>query len=286
LIQWSPGASDGGRSHLFTVTATDSGSPTESASTSFTTTVNAPVDRAPVFTQVPVVLWLKGTSYSLSVSATDPDGDPVALSANTAALAGAAFAVNGGGNGTLTWNTTGATAGPFTVPVTATANGLSTNATVRIRVENDELYWQWASELFGPLPADFDLALLAMGADPDGDLRGNIHEMALLTHPLKQDAAPVGIQVTRNDPFATIRLNIHRRKGSEQYLNFDLASSPNLNGPWQRADRLDWSAFTDAAGDDDSRPETEEVDFELFKFYPSGVPCGYFYRIETTLKQP
>ena len=286
VIQWLPTTGDAGRNHVFTITVTDNGSPLQAASTSFTATVIGPVDRAPVFTQVPVVLWLKGKSYSLSVTATDPDGDPVALTANTAAVAGALFADAGGGNGSLSWNTTGATAGTYAVPVTATANGVSTNATVRIRVENDELYWQWARDLFGQLPTGFDLSLLGMDADPDGDKRANVHEMALLTHPLVPDSPPIGIRAELLDPFAIIGLNLHRRKGSEQYVDFDLASSPNPDGPWHRADRLDWSAFIDAAGDDDGRAETEKVDFELFELYPGGVPQRNFYRIETTRKQP
>jgi hypothetical protein len=286
VIQWSPGVADAGRNHVFTVTATDNGSPQQSASASFAATVVAPVDRAPVFTQVPVVLWLKGRSYALAVTATDPDGDPVALTANTAAVAGALFADGGNGSGSLSWNTSGAGAGVYSVPVTATANGLSTNATVRIRVENDELYWQWVGELFGPLPAGFDLSLLDMDADPDGDKRGNVHELALLTHPLVPDSPRVGVQVDLADPVAMIGLDLHRRKGSEQYVEFDLASSPAPNGPWQRANRADWSAFIDAVGDDDGRPETEKVDFSLFEFYTSGVPQRNFYRIETTRKQP
>jgi hypothetical protein len=286
VIQWLPTLADAGRNHVFTVTATDNGSPQQTASTSFTATVTGLVDQAPVFTQVPVVLWLKGKSYSLSVTASDPEGAPITLTANTAAVAGATFADGGSGSGSLAWNTTGATAGTYAVPVTATANGLSTNATVRIRVENDELYWQWAKDLFGQLPAGFDLSLLGMDADPDGDKRGNVHEMALLTHPLVPDSPPVGIQTELLDPFAIIGLNLHRRKGSEQYVDFDLASSPNPDGPWQRSDRLDWSAFIDATGDDDGRAETEKVDFELFELYPGGVPQRNFYRIETTRKQP
>jgi hypothetical protein len=286
VIQWQPGPADAGRNHLFTVTASDDGSPQRAASTSFLATVIAPADRAPLFTQVPVVLWLKGKSYSLSVAATDPEGDPIALTANTVAVAGAAFADAGNGTGSLSWNTTGATAGVFTVPVTATANGLTTHATVSIRVENDELYWQWARDAFGELPAGFDLALLGMDADPDGDHRGNVHEMALLTHPLVPDSPRVGIMTELFDPFALIRLNLHRRKGADQYVDFDLSSSADLNGPWQRADRADWSAFIDAAGDDDGRAETEGVDFELFELYPGGLPPHHFYRIETTRKQP
>jgi hypothetical protein len=92
--------------------------------------------------------------------------------------------------------------------------------------------------------------------------------------------------VDLGDPFALVWLNLHRRKGAEQYVDFDLARSPDPAGPWQRANSLDWSAFVDAAGDDDDRAETEEMDFELFEMYPAGIPQHYFYRIETTHKQP
>jgi hypothetical protein len=284
IINWSPNASQADQSYLFTVSATDNGTPSLGSSMSFLATVLQTADYPPVFTQVPVVLWLKGKTYTLSVSASDPDGDPISLTANTSATAGAVFSDTGNGHGTLLWNTSAAGIATYNVPVTATAKGLSASATLRIKVENDELYWQWAKDTFGDLPDGYDLSLMNMDADPDGDSRSNLHEMAFLTNPLAADRVPLKLDVNISDPFAVVHLNMRRRAGSVQYVDLDIASSGNLNGPWQKASRLDWSAFADLAGDDDKRPETEAIDFYLYELYPAQVPARKFYRVEATKK--
>jgi hypothetical protein len=281
VIHWMPDISQAGQNHAFTVSVVDNGTPPRSASMSFSVTVTAP-DRAPVFTRVPVVLWLKGKTYSLSVAAADPDGDPVSLMANTSAAAGAVFSDLGNGSGSLFWNTTGAGVGTYQVPVTATAKGLSATATLRIKVESDELYWQWAKDAFGDLPDGYDVSLLDMDADPDGDGRGNVHEMAFLTNPLVADSVPLKVGVDLDGAFATIHLNMHRRVGSNQYVELDIAANEDMSGPWQTANKSDWTAYADAAGDDDGRAETEEIDFYLFELYPSKVPPRKFYRVEST----
>ena len=284
VIQWAPTSSQYGKSHGFLVTATDDGVPVRSASMNFSVTVLPSADRPPVFNKVPVVLWLKGKSYSLTVSATDPDGDPISLTANTTAAAGAVFNDLRNGNGTLSWNTTSADVGTYDVPVTATAGERSTQATVRIKVANDELYWQWAKDIFGDLPAGFDLSLMSMDADPDGDGRANLHEMAFLTNPLAMDSVPLKLDLLLSEPFSVTRLNLHRRVGADRYVEFDLGSSENLADSWQRVSRWDWDARIDGKGDDDGRTETEEMDFYLYEFYPAGIPARKFYRVESTKK--
>lgn len=284
VIQWSPLPEQAGSSHLFTVTVTDNGTPAQSASTSFPVLVVSQADLPPVFTKVPVVLWLKGKTYSLTVAASDPDGDPVALSANLATVPGATFADQGGGNGRLDWASIAAEPGVYQVPVTATANGASGHATLRIQVAEDELYWSWVKETFGELPEGFDLALLGMDADPDGDGRENIHEMALLTNPLQPDSVPLAIRAQFMDPFSLINLGLHQRVGAEAYVNLGIERSGNLMDAWEPVPPADWSVFIDPDGDDDSLPHTREVDFRIFEYHPAGIPDKRFYRVKSTRK--
>ena len=284
LITWVPTAAQGGRSHLFQIAVSDSGTPSRSAVMSFSATVNSQVDQPPVFTSVPVVLWTKGKSYSLTVTAADADGDSIALAANLGAAPGASFSDQGGGVGRLDWNLTTTEKGVYQVPVAATANGRTTNATVRIRVENDELYWTWVKEAFGELPPGFDLSLVDLGADPDADGRGNVHEMAFLTDPLQKDQVPVAIQVNREDPFSTVQLGFKRRKGSEAYVKFGVSSSPTLVDAWMAVPQVDMTSSIDASGDTDGRPETEDMIFSILEYHPGGLPAGYFYRIDSTAK--
>jgi hypothetical protein len=287
LISWSPTTQQAGQNHPFTVRVTDNGDPALYTTASFAVTVTGeavtPDDHPPQFTSVPVVLWTKGRSYTLAVTATDPDGDPINLGANLAEVAGAAFSDLGGGSGELTWDPSAADAGVYQVPVSATANGETVNATVRIRVEADNLYWSWAKETFGELPSGFDLALLSMDADPDGDKRPNVHEMAWLTHPLRVDHVPVEVVVDREDPFAVIQISARRRAGSEAFVEFGVLQAPSPAGPWQPVAPAAWYDLIDLYGDDDGRPETERLDFHVYEFHPDGLPGRYFYQLESTL---
>lgn len=283
VLTWSPTAQQAGN-HLFVIRATDNGNPQKFAETRFSVSVVEPSDRNPFFTKVPVVLWIKGRSYSVSVAATDPDGDAVSLTAVTGGAPGSSFADQGGGSGIFSWNTASVEEGTYQVPLSATANGVSTGATLKIRVAGDNLYWNWVKETFGELADGFDISLLEMDADPDGDGRGNVHEMALLTHPLQKDQVPVAFSAQVNHPFATMNLRIHRRKGSEAFVDLGVQKSTSLTGAWQAVPRTDWGASIDANGDDDGRGETESVDFEVFEYHPEGMPARGFYRIDSTRK--
>ena len=108
--------------------------------------------------------------------------------------------------------------------------------------------------------------------------------MALLTHPLKKDQVPVAFNAQVNGQFATMSLRVHRRKGSEAFVDLGVQKSTNLMEAWQAVPRTEWGASVDARGDDDGRAETESVDFEVFEFHPDGMPARGFYRIDSTRK--
>ena len=288
VITWSPTEDQAGSSHAFTLRVTDSGTPSLSATMSFSATVSEPEvepgDRPPVFVSVPVVLWLEGHIYQLTVAAVDPDGDPIFLSANLAGAPGSGFADLGGGTGVVSWNTTGTGSGVYQIPVSATANGATANASVRIRIEEDNLYWSWAKDAFGELGADFDFALLDMDADPDRDGRGNVHEMALLTDPLVADQVPVEFEFERSDPFGIAKLKVHLRAGSQAFVDLGIQSSANPAAGWALVPPANWSASVNPFGNEDGRAETEAVYFNIFEFHPDGLPEKSFYRIETKRK--
>jgi len=287
VVTWVPEPDQAGENHVFTLRVTDNGTPALSAEMSFSANVLAgpeEQDQPPMFTQVPIVLWLKGTTYQLTVAATDLDGDSISLAANLSGTPGAGFADLGGGTGRVTWDTTGVDTGSYQIPVSATANGATVNAVVRIRVEDDNLYWSWAREAFGELPGEFDLALLDLDADPDGDGRGNVHEMALLTDPLVPDEVPVEFELVREQQVTSVRLKIHRRVGSQDFVNLGVQSSANSLEGWLPVLPANVSVSINPDGDDDARPETEAVRFDFFQFHPLGVPRSQFYRVESKRK--
>jgi hypothetical protein len=95
---------------------------------------------------------------------------------------------------------------------------------------------------------------------------------------------PIRLQMFWGNPFTVVHINLHRRTGADQFVDFDLGSSSDLTMPWERIDRLDWDALIDIGGDDDGRAETEEVDVYLYELYPNGIPKRKFYRVESTQK--
>ena len=283
VLSWTPAANQAAASHVVTVSANDNGSPGKSGMMSFAVNVITPTDQAPRFTRVPVVLWVKGATYSLNVQATDSDNDPISLAANLTSTPGATFADQGSGAGSLGWNTASAAVGTYRVPVTATANGLTVSASVTIRLEKDELYWTWAKDAFGELGDNFDISLLDLQADPDGDGRENVHEMALLTNALVKDTVPLSMKMEKEGPFSILQFKMHRRVGSERYVQLGLAGSNNLMAAWQPIPPTEWFAGVDLDGNDDGRPETESVDFQLFEYHPGGLPKGHFYRVQSSM---
>jgi hypothetical protein len=283
VISWTPVRADSGPSHPVIVTVTDSGMPTASTQVTFAVSVPAMPDRPPVFEAMPALLWLSGDTHEYTVRATDPDGDPVTITADLIGLPGVPTfsALAGSGNGTLTWAIPAATKGLYDVPLLASAGAAQVTANLRLRVEPKNTYWEWAVAALGQRPDadDYD-----MDADPDGDGRGNVHEMVFLTNPLVADSVPLNVDVNLQGLSSIVHLKLHRRVGSDQYVDFDIASNGDLNGPWQTVNRLDWRAYADMTGDDDGRAETESIDFYLFETSPSGIPARKFYRVESTKK--
>ncbi len=278
VLSWVPGRDVGGLTYVVEVTVTDNGTPPQSSRIEFPVTVAEATDRAPVFDdEIPVVLWLRGKSYTLAVSADDPDGDPVSLSADLGALIGQLeFQDLGAGHGQFDWPSVNAADGVYQVPVNATANGLSSSGSLTIRVAEDNLYWNWAVER---LAGRATLADIELNADPDGDNRDNVTEMVFLTDPMQSDemALDGGTEVT--DPWVTTELLFKRQMGSQDYLRiFPLRSSTLLDGSWERLDDSAWDAMV---LEQNAIEGTETIRIQVFEFDPAEELIRLFYGLGT-----
>ncbi|GAA5481053.1 fibronectin type III domain-containing protein [Haloferula sargassicola] len=283
VIVWTTHRSLGGQTLTAEVIVTDSGTPAASVATTLVVELTPAPDRAPEFSQIPIALWTQGRTFSLELFASDSDDDPITLQARLGAFPAAGFADAGDGSGTFTWDTSGIAPGTYRVPVSAVSNGATTGGFIDIRIEENNVYWDWAIDEFG---SDFsdpgDLPLVERNADPDGDHVTNLHEMAFLTDPNRRDRPQVEITgYERTGSFGRVDLRIHRRRGSESMVRMLPRRNGGLETGWQAIPMVDWTASSDAAGDDDGRPETERVDFSIYEFYPSPVPDRSFYRIES-----
>jgi putative Ig domain-containing protein/cadherin-like protein len=121
-LNWTPGFSQAGNYTNVTITVTDNGSPTQSASQSFTITVGN-VNRPPVLGAIGNKTVNEGQLLSIPISASDPDGDALAFTASNLP-SGATLTDNNNGTATLSWTPATGQAGSYAnVAVTVNDNG-------------------------------------------------------------------------------------------------------------------------------------------------------------------
>jgi hypothetical protein len=220
VLTWTPAGADAGNSFHVEVIATDSGDPPATGRAEFSVTVLSAPQRPPVFQHLPAVLWLNDGLRSIMITATDPDGDPVSITADTSAFPGTVsfVAPAGTGTGTLTWSVPATARGVFTLPLTASGGGLATNATLFIRVEPADDYWRWAVDHLSGAGTTSDFG---MAADPDGDGAGNVFEMTFLRDPLRADTTPLAFSAAGGfgPTLRIFDLHFRRHRASPQYVD-------------------------------------------------------------------
>ena len=280
LISWTPTESQANLTAAVSVGVTDSGSPPREATMMFAVTVDPLFqDRPPQFYLTPAQLWLTGAVHTLAVNAFDPDGDAVTLTLNPAGLPGSLnFASTAGtGSGLITWNTSGVTPGLYSLPVQATAGGLSTVYSPQVKIVADNLYWRWALDHFTNAEDADPLA------DPDGDGTANIFEWEFFRDPLMPDSTLMNSTLeTYEGGWRAMILDFYRRRGSNQFVTLTPQSSGDL-GAWLDIPSPDFEVLLDPYGDRDEDPESEEVVFRIW-MNPSNPAVKEFFRIKSATR--
>ncbi|MEM9079603.1 MAG: CARDB domain-containing protein [Verrucomicrobiota bacterium] len=290
LLSWSPERTLTDTTVEVDIIATDNGTPAESTSTTLSITVTPGDDQAPLFDALPIIVWTKGETFSATVSASDPDGDPILLAADTTSAPGSLFLeadpIGNSANSNFTWNTTNAATGTYNIPVSATANGAQVDANLIVNIRDNDLYWSWAVANFGSrFDTQAELDRTNFLADPDDDKRFNIHEFTFLTNPFVKDFVPIDIKHVSHPNFSTTTLTVHRRVGSHEYTRLRPLSSPDLTPEsWSPINPRDWNALIDIRGDDDNNPLSESVDISIFDLQTPTGPARNFFRIESYLE--
>ena len=110
---WTPVAGQGG-TYTASFTGLDGKGASGSASTQITVTGDVAVNHPPTVSAPSAASVNVGENLSLTVTASDPDGDPVALSASSLP-SGASFTDHGNNTGTLAWTPGSSQLGSFTI---------------------------------------------------------------------------------------------------------------------------------------------------------------------------
>lgn len=263
LISWVPGAADAGQSYQPEVIVTDNGSPTNQASTTFLVTISETPQGPPTFDPLPVQLWISNTTRSLTLRATDPDGTPVTLSANTTSLPGLANFTSpiASGEGTLQWILSGVPSGIYSVPLTATTPGETSFATLTIRVDQPSPFSEWAVENLSGLtdPGDY-----GMFGNPDGDDANNLHEFIFLRDPMVADFTPIEFsKLDEIDPFWNVYLlEFLRHPAASDFVTIVPEFSPDMLN-WNPLPGWQYQPLIDPEGDHDNRAGTQQIILQL-----------------------
>ncbi len=139
LLTWTPTAVDEKKSYQITVEVSDNQSPPAVARRTLFLEVLEDPGTPPEFDAFPVLSWMSGSAQSATLSASDPEGQPVTLSADLSALPGGWKIFDGpldSGRGTLEWSLLGVPPGTYELPVTASTSrqSVSRNLTIEVLV--------------------------------------------------------------------------------------------------------------------------------------------------------
>ena len=163
-FEWTPGAGDG--PGPYTVTFTAANELSAGAATVITITEG---DRPPAVSAPATHNGSEGSALSLTVTATDPDGDTITSLIAAGLPAGAVFTPSGDKtSGSITWTPGYSAAGPYTLTFTA-ANALSGTATTTLTVMNIDRAPTVAVPANSSATEMSAFLFTVSASDPDGD---------------------------------------------------------------------------------------------------------------------
>lgn len=187
LVEWTPGDEHEERTFAVRVEAFDDQTPEGAAARTLFVEVLKKPGLPPEFDPFPALVWKTDGVHRVPVTASDPEGEPVTLTADLSALGAGwpSFAAEpGSGAGTLTWGAWGAAPGIYQISLTASTDRQSITAELPIEIVARDVfadYDGWTSA-YGLTPLDSlidralnprgldNLFIYAFGLDPRGGL--------------------------------------------------------------------------------------------------------------------
>lgn len=277
-FSWTPTRAQAGESYPVEVLVTDSGAPPITSRMAFSITVLVPAPKGPAFDPVGPWLWLSGKVNSQTVRATDPDGDPVTVTADLSSLppGPAFFGAAGTGLGTLSWDIPDPVKGVFQLGLSARSGAETAGTLLSLRVEPATAYWKWAARNLAGVAGD--ASAFGMLADPDADGMANLFEMTFLRDPLRPDAMELDFRPAGmfGAELRVFDLAFRRNASSASFVELRPQRATIL-GNWEPVPEGEWDFFVDPDGES----ETETV---RWRFYVPSSAGRTFYRIEARLK--
>lgn len=132
-------------------------------------------NHAPVVLTMSPQVFPTGSPLFVDVSATDPDGDFLSLSA-TGLPVGAEFTNSASGKGRLTWTPASNQSGNYSVQISASDGEFGDQKPLSLSITTGSLLTAWQGAYW---PGVTDPSIISIYSDPDGDGFKNILEFAL-----------------------------------------------------------------------------------------------------------
>ena len=278
LLSWTPPVTMVPTSLVAQVRVRDDGVPSAETVVPLLVQVEAAPGQPPAFEPIPLLIWISGVHTTVSFRASDPDGDPVTVSADVGVFEGARFTgAPGAGVGTLSWDARDTASGLYRMPLLATAGGAQVPALATLRVASSNAYWAWAS---AQLASETRPDMLEMLSDPDGDTIPNVVEMVYLLNPMQPDDFGIRMRPVAGDgQGGAVTLEFLRHAEAMDYVDIDVEQSSDMRvwSPWTG----DPETSEDPDGDHDGDPRSRLVRLRLLLPNPNGV---HAFRTQTRVR--
>lgn len=177
-----------------------------------------------------------GSPVGYAVQATDPDNDPITLTASALPV-GATFKDNGNGRGTFTWTPASNQTGNYPIQFTASDGKLADHKTPVITVTAGSLLNDWKNRYF---PGITDPNIIGDNADPDGDGLTNLVEYALGLDPTNPNSDGSPDIITVDVGGQTYLALSYVGRTDDANLQFSVVAANSTTTP-----DADWQALTD-----------------------------------------
>jgi len=182
-----------------------------------------------------------GETASFLVTASDPNGDQVSLSAGLTP-AGLTFADQGDGTGLISWRPTAAQVGEYSLTITASDGEAQSQRTMRLIVTTGSFFESWKDRYW---PGITDPDIIGDFSDPDLDGLSNLVEYGLDLDPTQPsgEAIQIGVETGETGSYLTAT---YVKRTDDPALEFIVTGASTLQPG------ASWTAQTEALPVDQS----------------------------------
>ena len=145
LLEWTPGDEHEAQTFEVEIEVSDDQTPPGVSTQTLRIEVLKKIGLPPEFDNIPTLIWLEGGTYTYTFRASDPEGEPVTVSADISGLPGwVSVTYASDGSATLYWNTSGVNEGVYSLSLSAHTDRQQIDMTQAIQIAPRPVYDNFA----------------------------------------------------------------------------------------------------------------------------------------------